>query len=62
MRFSGKKMLYNDCVFHVFEDVYEPAEDTFLLAENLSVNKDDTILDVGTGCGIIGVLAAKKAG
>jgi release factor glutamine methyltransferase len=61
MKSLRKKILYNDSVFYVFNDVYEPAEDTFLLAENLSVNEDDTVLDVGTGCGIIGVLAAKKA-
>jgi len=61
MRSLRKKILYNDSVFYVLKDVYEPAEDTFILAENLSVNEDDTVLDVGTGCGIIGVLAAKKA-
>ncbi len=29
--------------------VYEPAEDTFLLAENLAVKAGDVALDVGTG-------------
>jgi release factor glutamine methyltransferase len=41
--------------------VYEPAEDTFLLAENLAVKEGDTALDVGTGTGIIALLMARKA-
>jgi len=55
-----KRILFNDCTFYVSQRVYEPAEDTFLLAENLVVNENDVVLDVGTGCGILGVLAAKK--
>lgn len=56
-----KKRFFNDYVFYVLENVYEPAEDSFLLAENLRVNKTDFVLDMGTGCGILGILAAKKA-
>ena len=60
MKYS-KKVFFRDCVFYVNEKVYEPAEDTFLLAENLEVERDDVVLDMGTGCGILAVLAAKKA-
>ncbi len=56
-----KKTFFNEYTFHVSKNVYEPAEDTFLLAENLVVDKNDVVLDVGTGCGILGILAAKKA-
>lgn len=56
-----KKAYFGDHVFLVDEHVYEPAEDTFLIAENLNVTGDDTVLDMGTGCGILAVLAAKKA-
>lgn len=56
-----KKIIFNEYTFHVSKDVYEPAEDTFLLAENLVVDKNDVVLDMGTGCGILGILAAKKA-
>jgi release factor glutamine methyltransferase len=56
-----KKAHFEDYVFLVDVFVYEPAEDTFLIAENLNVEEDDAVLDVGTGCGILAVLAAKKA-
>lgn len=61
MKSFEKKILFNDSTFYVFKDVYEPAEDTFLLAEKLLVNENDVVLDMGTGCGILGILAAKKA-
>jgi release factor glutamine methyltransferase len=47
--------------FDIFDEVYEPAEDTFLFAENLYVEKGEDVLDLGTGCGILGVLAARDA-
>lgn len=56
-----KKIFFNDYAFYVSKDVYEPAEDTFLLAENLSVDENDVVLDMGTGCGILGILVAKKS-
>jgi len=56
-----KKIFFDNYVFYVLKDVYEPAEDSFLLAENLVLNQNDVVLDVGTGCGILGILAAKKA-
>jgi release factor glutamine methyltransferase len=56
-----KKAYFGDHVFLVDEHVYEPAEDTFLIAENMTVTDDDMVLDVGTGCGILAVLAAEKA-
>jgi release factor glutamine methyltransferase len=62
MPFATKKVFFEDYVFWVSDNVYEPAEDSFLFAENLVVREGDDVLDVGTGCGILGVVAAKKAG
>lgn len=45
--------------FGVGPDVYEPAEDTFLLAENLDAQRGERVLELGTGCGLLAILAAK---
>lgn len=60
MKYS-KNVFFNDLIFYINKNVYEPAEDTFLIAENIIANNNDIVLDMGTGCGILAILAAKKA-
>jgi release factor glutamine methyltransferase len=57
----SKKVYFRGYIFHVYENVYEPAEDSFLFAENLAVEKGGVVLDMGTGCGILGIIVADKA-
>ena len=42
-------------------DVYKPAEDTFLLLDNLDVRSGETVLEVGCGNGIVALTAAQHA-
>lgn len=56
-----KRTYYGKYAFIVPKEVYEPAEDTFLLARNLSIKSDETVLDMGTGCGILAILVAEDA-
>jgi len=53
--------MYHGMEFQTCEKVYEPAEDTFLLADNLIVKQSDKVLEIGTGTGIIAIIASKKA-
>jgi len=63
MKSLRKRVFYDDLTFQVFNDVYEPAEDTFLAADCIAqiVKEGDTLLDMGTGCGILAIIAARKA-
>jgi len=56
-----KKVHFGNYVFNIYEEVYDPAEDSFLFAENFDVKEGEQVLDLGTGCGLLGILAAKKA-
>jgi release factor glutamine methyltransferase len=61
MQFPVKRATFGKYIFDIYEEVYEPAEDSFLFAENLDIKKGTQVLDIGTGCGILGILAAEKA-
>ena len=55
------RVYFGDFIFNIYENVYEPAEDSFLFADNLDAKEGERVLDVGTGCGVLGILTAKKA-
>jgi len=58
---GSKKLTCKGYLFHIFPEVYEPSDDTFLIADCLEVREEARVLDLGTGCGILGVLAAERA-
>jgi release factor glutamine methyltransferase len=61
MKSSTKRIYYRDLVFEIPPQVYEPDEDSFLAADNLDIKESDDVLDMGTGCGMLAVAAAKTA-
>jgi|WetSurMetagenome_2_1015567.scaffolds.fasta_scaffold15941_4 release factor glutamine methyltransferase len=52
---------YQDCAFNTPPGVYEPKEDSALLADNQMVEKGDYVLDMGCGSGIQAIVASRKA-
>ncbi len=51
---------YKGIQYEAHGKVYEPAEDTFLLAENIQVGRKDRVLEIGTGTGIIAIIVSRK--
>ena len=50
---------YKELSIELHPEVYDPAEDTFLLIVSIKINKGDSILEIGTGCGIIALECAR---
>ena len=48
-----------DFKINTHENVYIPAEDSYLLAENLEIEYGKSVLEIGTGSGIVAMYASK---
>lgn len=54
-------MQHDEIELHFCPDVYPPAEDTYLLLEAIDITSEDVFLEVGSGSGLISVIAARHA-
>ncbi len=57
------KAFYKDIILKIPKEVYEPREDSFLLAKvlekKLSAKKYKTVLEIGCGSGMLAIISAK---
>ena len=56
---AAKYFHFRDLIIKIHPEVYDPAEDTFLLIEAITVTKGDYVLEIGTGCGLIALECAR---
>ena len=48
-----------DFIINTDDNVYVPAEDSYMLADNLLIEKGQSVLEIGTGSGIVAMYASK---
>ncbi len=46
-------------IINTDNNVYVPAEDSYMLAENLQIKKGQSVLEIGTGSGIVSMYASR---
>ena len=50
---------YKSLLIEIHSEVYDPVEDTYLLLDAIDIKKNDSVLEIGTGCGIIALECAR---
>lgn len=55
-----KSFHYHTLCITVHPEVYEPAEDTFVILESITLPRKASVLEIGTGCGLIALVCAQR--
>jgi release factor glutamine methyltransferase len=48
-----------DFIINTHDNVYVPAEDSYLLADNLEIKPNQSVLEIGTGSGIVAMYVSR---
>lgn len=51
---------HDGLIIYLDDRVYTPAEDTYLILNAIQPKKNQSVLELGTGCGIIALICAQK--
>ena len=49
----------SDFIINTDDNVYIPAEDSYMLADNLEIKPNQSVLEIGTGSGIVAMYASR---
>ena len=55
-----QKAFYKNIELDIFEGIYDPREDSFLLADSLKGLQGKKVLEIGSGSGLQSIVAAKQ--
>jgi len=56
---SNKSLTFKNLLIELHPEVYEPAEDTFLLADSIVISEGNSVFEVGSGSGLIALYCAR---
>jgi release factor glutamine methyltransferase len=54
-----KSFKFNDIKIKLHSEVYDPAEDSFQIIESIQIKINDSVFEIGTGCGLIALECAR---